>query len=73
MTLERLNPKGLAPPSTYTHVIVATGSKLVFIAGQVSEDEYGNIVGSGDLAVQAQQVFATSAARSLPPVPGLSR
>lgn len=58
MTLERINPEDLPAPLTYTHVIVATGSRLVFIAGQEAEDRQGNVVGPGDLAVQARQVFA---------------
>jgi enamine deaminase RidA (YjgF/YER057c/UK114 family) len=57
MTLERINPADLATPQTYTHVIVATGSRLVFVAGQVAEDGQGNLVGPGDLAVQARQAF----------------
>ena len=55
--LERINPDDLATPQTYTHVIVATVSRLVFVAGQVAEDGQGNLVGSGDLAVQARQAF----------------
>lgn len=58
MSLERINPEGLATPETYTHVIVATGSRLVFVAGQVAEDGEGNLVGPGDLAAQARQAFA---------------
>jgi enamine deaminase RidA (YjgF/YER057c/UK114 family) len=58
MTLEPINPEGLPTPSTYTHVIVATGSRMVFIAGQEPEDAQGNLVGPGDLAAQARQVFA---------------
>ena len=73
MTLERINPEDLPSPLGYTHVIVATGSRLVFVAGQEPEDEQGHLVGPGDLAVQARQVFATSAALSLLSVPGLSR
>ena len=42
-------------------VVVATGSRLVFVAGQEPEDEHGNLVGPGDLAVQARQVFANLA------------
>ena len=38
MTLERINPDDLSTPQTYTHVIVATGSRLLFVAGQVAED-----------------------------------
>jgi enamine deaminase RidA (YjgF/YER057c/UK114 family) len=55
--LERINPANLATPQTYTHVIVATGSRLVFVAGQVAEDDQGNLVGVGDLAAQARQAF----------------
>ncbi len=58
MTLERINPEDLPTPQTYTHVIVATGSRLVFVAGQEPEDEQGTLVGPGDLAAQARQVFA---------------
>lgn len=61
MPLEHINPAGLATPQTYTHVIVATGSRLVFVAGQVAEDDQGKVVGLGDLAVQAHQAFANVA------------
>jgi enamine deaminase RidA (YjgF/YER057c/UK114 family) len=57
LTLEPINPAGLATPQTYTHVIVATGSTLVFVAGQVAEDEQGKLVGAGDLAIQARKAF----------------
>jgi enamine deaminase RidA (YjgF/YER057c/UK114 family) len=58
MALERVNPTELAAPSMYSHVVVATGTRLVFVAGQVSEDTEGNLVGPGDMAVQARQAFA---------------
>jgi enamine deaminase RidA (YjgF/YER057c/UK114 family) len=58
MTLELINPEDLPTPPTYTHVVIATGSKLVFVAGQEPEDEHGNVIGPGDLAVQARQVFS---------------
>jgi enamine deaminase RidA (YjgF/YER057c/UK114 family) len=58
MTLECLNPSDLPTPPTYSHVVIATGTKLVFVAGQEPEDEAGNLVGEGDLAAQARQVFA---------------
>ena len=57
MTLRLINPDNLPTPPTYTHVVVASGSNLVFVAGQEPEDEHGNLVGLGDLAVQAHQVF----------------
>jgi enamine deaminase RidA (YjgF/YER057c/UK114 family) len=58
MTLQPINPEGLPTPPTYTHVIIAAGSKMVFVAGQEPEDAQGNLVGPGDLAAQARQVFA---------------
>jgi enamine deaminase RidA (YjgF/YER057c/UK114 family) len=57
-TLELINPDDLPTPQTYTHVVVATGRKVVFVAGQEPEDERGDLVGRGDLALQARQVFA---------------
>jgi enamine deaminase RidA (YjgF/YER057c/UK114 family) len=58
VTLELINPDDLPTPEAYTHVVVATGTRLVFVAGQEPEDERGNLVGAGDLAAQAHQVFA---------------
>jgi enamine deaminase RidA (YjgF/YER057c/UK114 family) len=58
MTLELINPEELPTPASYTQVIAATGSRLVFVAGQVADDAQGNLVGPGDLAAQARQVFA---------------
>jgi len=57
VTIQLINPSGLPTPSSYTHVVVATGGKMVFIAGQEPEDSRGNLVGPGDLAAQARQVF----------------
>jgi enamine deaminase RidA (YjgF/YER057c/UK114 family) len=58
MTLECINPSGLPIPKTYSQVVVAIGTKLIFVAGQEPEDTHGKLVGRGDLAVQARQVFA---------------
>ena len=38
MTLECINPEDLPTPEMYTQVVVATGSKLVFVSGQQPED-----------------------------------
>jgi len=57
MTLECINPKDLPTPQTYTQVVVAKGTKLIFVSGQEPEDIHGKLVGRGDLAVQARQVF----------------
>src|SRR6266702_4357984 len=43
VTLQLINPEDLPVPSTYTHVVVATGTRMVFIAGQEPEDVYANL------------------------------
>src|SRR5262245_37190056 len=58
MGLEGINPEGLKTPDGYTHVVVASGSRLVFVAGQVAEDGEGRLVGGDDMAAQARQAFA---------------
>ena len=57
MTIEVFNPPGLMQPTTYRQVSVATGSRMVFLAGQVARDAEGKAVGAGDLAEQTAQVF----------------
>ena len=46
---------------------------MVFIAGQVAEDSQGNLVGRGDMAAQARQVFANIGRALAPPAPNLDR
>ena len=58
MPVECVNPDGLPTPETYSHVTIATGNTMVFVAGQVSEDAAGTVVGVGDMAAQARQAFA---------------
>ena len=58
MPVGAIQPADLATPKSYTHVAVAAGSRLVFVAGQVADDAHGNLVGAGDLALQARQAFA---------------
>ena len=36
MSTEPMNPEGLAKPTGYTHVVIVSGGKAVFIAGQVA-------------------------------------
>jgi enamine deaminase RidA (YjgF/YER057c/UK114 family) len=57
MTLECINPDDLPIPEMYTQVVVATGSKLVFVSGQQPEDTHGKLVGHGDFAAQARLAF----------------
>ncbi|WP_406100132.1 RidA family protein [Streptomyces sp. NBC_01013] len=49
-------PEGVAPAQGYSHVVMGEG-RLVVISGQVALDEKGNVVGEGDPAAQARQVF----------------
>ena len=46
MTAERVNPPGLSPPAGFSHAVVATGSRLVFLAGQTALDADGKVVGN---------------------------
>jgi enamine deaminase RidA (YjgF/YER057c/UK114 family) len=58
MKVELINPEDLPVPSSYHQVAIATGTRLVFVAGQVSEDVEGRLVGEGDFALQARTAFA---------------
>jgi enamine deaminase RidA (YjgF/YER057c/UK114 family) len=54
---EYLKPKGLSINPAYSHVAVASGSRTIYIAGQVSIDENGAVVGPGDIGAQTEQVM----------------
>ncbi|SOE08076.1 RidA family protein [Streptomyces sp. Ag109_G2-15] len=49
-------PDGVAPAAQYSHVVSATG-RFVAVSGQLALDEDGKLVGEGDPAAQARQVF----------------
>jgi enamine deaminase RidA (YjgF/YER057c/UK114 family) len=57
MAITLVNPRGLPEIDAYRQVSVATGSKLVFVAGQVSWDADGVTVGAGDLAAQVERCY----------------
>lgn len=57
MTVTLVNPDGLPKPEVYRQLSIATGSKLVFLAGQVARDAAGRRVGEGDLAAQVEQAY----------------
>ncbi|HUP75763.1 MAG TPA: RidA family protein [Acidimicrobiales bacterium] len=57
MTINLMNPEGLPTVDLYRQVAVATGSTMVFIAGQVAVDADGETVGVGDLATQVEQCY----------------
>lgn len=48
---------GSSKPTGYSHVVAATGSKMVYVAGQIALDGEGKLVGAGDMAAQAKQVY----------------
>ncbi len=46
----------LSTPRGYSHVVTASGT-IVFVAGQISVDKTGAIVGAGDIRAQTVQVL----------------
>ncbi|MGF0172432.1 RidA family protein [Streptomyces sp. Marseille-Q5077] len=56
MAITLMNPSGLVEVGAYHQVSIASGSKLVFVAGQVAWDADGVAVGS-DLAAQVEQCY----------------
>nr|WBO77241.1 RidA family protein [Streptomyces sp. SBE_14.2] len=57
MAINLVNPSGLPKIDVYRQVSIATGSKLVFVAGQVAWDAEGVTVGEGYLAAQVEQCY----------------
>ncbi|WP_030774033.1 RidA family protein [Streptomyces sp. NRRL F-2664] len=45
MSLDRINPAELSPATGFSHAVVATGARLVFLAGQTALDGAGKVVG----------------------------
>ncbi|MGW8797662.1 RidA family protein [Streptomyces sp. NPDC055775] len=43
--IHRINPAELSPPTGFSHVVTATGSQLVFLAGQTALDRNGKVIG----------------------------
>jgi enamine deaminase RidA (YjgF/YER057c/UK114 family) len=56
VTIEPVNPPELGRPSGFSHAVVTTGGRLVFLAGQTSYDGSGTIVGD-DVVAQFEQAF----------------
>lgn len=50
-------------PAGYSHVVEVRGGRTLYISGQVALDSSGNLVGAGDIAAQAKQVFENLKAR----------
>lgn len=52
-----ISPEGLHPSPGYSHVAVASGSRIVFLAGQVALERDFTIVGGTDLAAQTRRAM----------------
>ncbi|MFE2163686.1 RidA family protein [Streptomyces sp. NPDC059447] len=61
MSITLVNPDGLPTVDVYRQVAVATGTRTVFVAGQVAGNADGVLVGEGDLAAQVEQCYANVA------------
>jgi enamine deaminase RidA (YjgF/YER057c/UK114 family) len=57
MAITFVNPSGLPTIDVYRQVSIASGTKLVFVAGQVAWDSQGATIGEGDLAAQVEQCY----------------
>ncbi|MFC9051910.1 RidA family protein [Streptomyces anthocyanicus] len=56
MTAERVNPPQLSPPTGFSHAVVATGTRVVFLAGQTALDTDGEVTGD-TLPAQFEQAL----------------
>ncbi|MFD6230290.1 RidA family protein [Streptomyces sp. NPDC060232] len=62
MAITLMNPDGLPQIDVYRQVAVASGGRMVFVAGQVAWDADHATVGQGDLAAQVEQCYLNVAA-----------
>jgi enamine deaminase RidA (YjgF/YER057c/UK114 family) len=62
MPVTTMNIPGLPEPQGFTHIAVAEGARMIFLAGQVAQDADGQLVGPGDLAAQMEQAMMNVAA-----------
>ena len=56
-TINTINPPTLAPTTGYSQVVEVRAARTIYIAGQVSVNSKGEVVGVGDFEAQAEQVF----------------
>jgi len=52
-----INPPSLARATGFSHGILVTGGRLLFLAGQTASDADGRIVAPGNLVAQYEQVL----------------
>lgn len=53
-----LNPASLTKPSGYTHGVLTTGGRMLFLSGQPGMDASGNVIAPGNLVAQFAQALA---------------
>ncbi len=56
-SIVRINPPELGTPPGYSQIVEVAARRIIFIAGQTALDRDGQVVGRGDFAAQAAQVF----------------
>jgi enamine deaminase RidA (YjgF/YER057c/UK114 family) len=56
-TIEHPRVAGLLQNAGFSQVVVGSGTRVVYTAGQVSIDERGALVGRADLAAQTEQAM----------------
>jgi reactive intermediate/imine deaminase len=52
-----MDPETMPAPFGYTHVVEVTNVRTIYVSGQVALNKDGQVVGTGDLALQTKQVF----------------
>ncbi|MFF0011705.1 RidA family protein [Streptomyces sp. NPDC005374] len=57
MSVERINPAELSPPTGFSHAVVTAGSRTVFLAGQTALDTDGKVVGGSSLPEQFEKAL----------------
>lgn len=57
MTVQRSSPEGLVQDVPFDHVAVSTGSRQVFVAGQIASNREGELCAPGDLTGQVAQAL----------------
>jgi enamine deaminase RidA (YjgF/YER057c/UK114 family) len=66
VTLELLNPDRLTASPAYTHVVVARGTRTVYVSGQVDQDAAANDFAAQVRAVHENLAIALEAAGARP-------
>jgi enamine deaminase RidA (YjgF/YER057c/UK114 family) len=62
MAVSFRDPPEVSRPTGYSHVALVESGRQIHLSGQVAMNAAGEIVGKGDIAAQAEQVYANLAA-----------